>query len=401
MDVDVPATHPDCSLILYFQDQEAECLEIIRRENQSPRLQGCPTQWDGVSCWLALPLGQSRALTCPDVPHIFKKSEVLIQRNCSEQGWSVPSPPYPRACQLEATTSTNDTEAKKSYFVTMRVLYTCGYSLSLAALVLAISIFCCFRKLHCTRNSIHIHFFSSFILHGAAVLSKDFVLFWDESLDHCSMATVSCKAAIAFFQFSVLANFFWLLVEGLYLQTLLLLTFTSEQSYTWLFILLGWGVPVVTVCVWVLTRLWYDNHGCWDDYTSPYWWVIKAPILLAIFVNFLIFLNVTRVLAQKIQCPGISKSCREQCRRMTKSTLLLIPLFGVHYVVFALCPEDTAVAPRLCFELVLGSYQGFLVALLYCFLNGEVQAELKRNWGKWKSSRESNGFNLTTQDFTA
>lgn len=24
---------------------------------------------------------------------------------------------------------------------------------------------------------------------------------------------------------------------------------------------------------------------CWDDYSSLYWWVIKAPILLAIFVS--------------------------------------------------------------------------------------------------------------------
>lgn len=44
-------------------------------------------------------------------------------------------------------------------------------------------------------------------------------------------------------------------------------------------------------------------------------------------------------------------------RRLTKSTLLLIPLFGVHYVVFALFPEHVGVDARLYFELVLGSYQ--------------------------------------------
>ncbi|KAM6368746.1 vasoactive intestinal polypeptide receptor 1-like isoform 1-T1 [Pluvialis apricaria] len=403
----VRATHPDCSIVLYFQEQEAECLEIIRSESQmsappgSPRQQGCLTEWDGVSCWSAVPVGQSRAVACPNILHVFKKSKALIRRNCTESGWSFPSPPYYNACELEAVGSYNDTEAKASYFVTMKVLYTCGYSTSLAALFLAIGIFSCFRKLHCTRNSIHIHFFTSFILRGAAVFIKDAVLFSDESVDHCTMSTVNCKAAIAFFQYSVLANFYWLLVEGMYLQTLLLLTFTSDKRYIWWYILIGWGVPMLAVCVWVVTRLQYDNHGCWDDYTSLYWWVIKAPILLAIFVNFLIFLNVTRMLAQKIRSPDISKNYKQQYMRLTKSTLLLIPLFGVHYVVFALFPEHIGVDARLYFELVLGSYQGFLVALLYCFLNGEVQAEIKRNWGKWQSSMESNVFNLVTQDFTA
>ncbi|KAI9999604.1 hypothetical protein NQD34_018360, partial [Periophthalmus magnuspinnatus] len=45
------------------------------------------------------------------------------------------------------------------------------------------------------------------------------------------------------------------------------------------------------------------------------------------------------------------------CRRLAKSTLFLIPLFGMHYTVFAFLPETTGVAARLYIELGLGSFQ--------------------------------------------
>ncbi|XP_007544431.2 vasoactive intestinal polypeptide receptor-like [Poecilia formosa] len=74
-------------------------------------------------------------------------------------------------------------------------------------------------------------------------------------------------------------------------------------------------------------------------------------------------------------------------RRLAKSTLLLIPLFGINFIVFAFIPEQVKTELRLIFDLILGSFQGFVVAVLYCFLNAEVQGEIKRKWRRWHLQR--------------
>ncbi|XP_051989936.1 growth hormone releasing hormone receptor a [Xyrauchen texanus] len=379
----VQAIHSDCAIISQLiQDQET-CIQTRKRETKNLSKQtGCGTDWDGIRCWQTANTGQLINVSCSEVFQHFS-NEGFIYRNCTSTGWSDPYPPYEEACAFE-----DDSESRTvtTYFSSLKQLYTAGYATSLISLITAVIIFTCFRKFHCTRNYIHINLFVSFILRATAVFIKDAVLFSDETLDHCLMSTAVCKSAVAFFQFCILTNYFWLLVEGMYLQTLLALTFVSQRKYVWWYILIGWGVPSVVLIVWVLTRQFYDNRGCWDDTDNMnIWWIIKGPITASLFANIIIFLNVIRILVQKLKSPGVRGCDMGHFMRLAKSTLFLIPLFGMHYTVFAFLPENTGEIIRFYIELGLGSFQGFVVALLYCFLNGEVQAELKRRLWKWQT----------------
>ncbi|XP_066101589.1 vasoactive intestinal polypeptide receptor 1 isoform X1 [Saccopteryx bilineata] len=372
-----------CDYMKMIEAEHKQCLEEAQRETVPA---GCGTMWDNLTCWPATPRGQVVVLACPLIYNLFSPLQGHnVSRSCTDEGWTDLEPsPYPTACGLEDKEPGLDEQQQKMFYSSLKTGYTIGYSLSFITLLVATAILSLFRKLHCTRNYIHMHLFISFILRAASVFIKDLILFGSEDSGHCSDASVGCKAAVVLFQYCVMANFFWLLVEGLYLHTLLAVSFFSERKYFWGYILIGWGVPSTFIMTWTIIRIQSEDIGCWDViHSSLLWWILKAPILTTILVNFILFIRIIRILVQKLQPPDVWKSEKSPYSRLAKSTLLLIPLFGVHYIMFAFFPDNFKTEVKLVFELIVGSFQGFVVAVLYCFLNGEVQAELRRKWRRW------------------
>ncbi|XP_042745119.1 pituitary adenylate cyclase-activating polypeptide type I receptor isoform X9 [Tympanuchus pallidicinctus] len=326
----VTATHSNCII----KKEQETCLEKIRRaaalnplNDSSP---GCPGMWDNITCWKPASVGEIVFVKCPalfrfiisedgwevdnlgqthagDYDLLESTAETPlgdISRNCTEDGWSEPFPHYYDACGFDE----NETESDNQdyYYLSVKALYTVGYSTSLVSLTTAMVILCRFRKLHCTRNFIHMNLFVSFILRAISVFIKDGVLYAEQDGNHCFISTVECKAVMVFFHYCVMSNYFWLFIEGLYLFTLLVETFFPERRYFYWYTIIGWGTPTICVTVWAVLRLHFDDTGCWDmNDNTALWWVIKGPVVGSIMINFVLFIGIIVILVQKLQSPDI------------------------------------------------------------------------------------------------
>ncbi|KAJ7407743.1 hypothetical protein WISP_125034 [Willisornis vidua] len=256
---------------------QQDLLCLIQLAFQSTK---CAGMWDNMSCWPSSTVGQTVNAHCPEFFQMLTGKKGFVYRNCTSEGWSDPYPRPDIACGYNVNDTTN--EARRSYFMTLKTMYTIGYCTSLVTLTIALVVLASFR--------------------------------------------------------------------------------------------------------------------CWDINTSANtWWIIRGPIVLSIFINFILFVNILRILMRKLSSPEGRSSDFNQYKRLAKSTLLLIPLFGIHYIIFAFFPEDASSGTmeiQLFFELALGSFQGFVVAVLYCFLNGSAGGSEKMETVAFKQTLASESQHL-------
>lgn len=52
---------------------------------------------------------------------------------------------------------------------------------------------------------------------------------------------VGCKITVLLFIYFLATNYYWILVEGLYLHSLIFMAFLSDSKYLWRLTLIGWG----------------------------------------------------------------------------------------------------------------------------------------------------------------
>ncbi|XP_049668551.1 glucagon-like peptide 2 receptor [Accipiter gentilis] len=376
-----------------------ECLKILQESTVDTGIH-CNGTFDQFVCWPYSPPGNV-SVPCPSyLPWLENGSVGNVYRVCLDEGtWQTKENStdiWRDSSECFEKNNFKKNEEEHKLLTTLQLLYTIGYYFSLISLVLALLILSLLRKLHCTRNYIHMNLFASFILRATAVLIKDTVYYNiyskrpnDETgwiLYLSPEIVIICRTAQFFMHYFVGANYFWLLVEGIYLHTLLITAVLSERRLLQTYIVIGWVVPILFVGPWGISRSKLENTGCWaTNEHMGIWWIIRGPVLFSIAVNFGIFLKILRMLISKLKAQQMS--FHDYKYRLARSTLVLIPLLGIHEFIFTFITDEQVEGLsrhiRVFIQLTMSSFHGFFVAVLYCFANGEVKAELQKQWSRF------------------
>lgn len=64
---------------------------------------------------------------------------------------------------------------------------------------------------------------------------------WPPTMPPFAQAVAGCRVATVIMQYGIIANYCWLLVEGVYLYSLLSLATFQEKSFFSLYLSIGWG----------------------------------------------------------------------------------------------------------------------------------------------------------------
>ncbi|NXL38185.1 GLR protein, partial [Glaucidium brasilianum] len=301
-----------------FENWKAYSEECHRNMSRLPAATElvCNRTFDKFSCWPDTLPNSTASVPCPwFLPWYQKVKHRHVFKTCGPDGQWVTGPRGQSLrdatqCELDA----EDLEAQEKFAKTygsFKVMYTVGYSVSLCALLLALALLLGFSKLHCMRNYIHMNLFASFMLKGVSVLVIDALLktHYSDKIDGYNVhiwlsdeAAAGCRAATVFMQYGIVANYCWLLVEGIYLHNLLVVAVFSERSYFTLYLCIGWGAPMLFLIPWVVVKFLYENIQCWTTNNNMgFWWILRFPVFLAILINFFIFIRIIQILVSKLR----------------------------------------------------------------------------------------------------
>uniref|UniRef100_A0A3B3ZJC7 G-protein coupled receptors family 2 profile 2 domain-containing protein n=1 Tax=Periophthalmus magnuspinnatus TaxID=409849 RepID=A0A3B3ZJC7_9GOBI len=193
---------------------------------------------------------------------------------------------------------------------------------------------------------------------------------------------VWCRLVTSAFNYFHVTNFFWMFGEGCYLHTAVVVTYSTDKLRRWMFLAIGWGIPLPIIVAWAFGKLYYDDEKCWFGkkpgvYTD---YIYQGPMILVLLINFVFLFNIVRILMTKLRASTTTETI--QYRKAVKATLVLLPLLGITYMLFFVNPggeDQLSHIVFIYFNSFLESFQG-----LFSCLVSQVRSAVRKRWLRWQ-----------------
>lgn len=360
-----------------------ECYQKIAKDTKTPRVLKdgpmCNRTWDGWLCWDDHEAGVTANQSCPDYYLDFDPTE-LATRICADDGHWFVHPQGNRTWTNFTACHGNNTVKRKQTTINLYYLFLTGQVLSLLSLLVSLGIFFYFKSLSCQRITLHKNLFSAFALNSVIMI------IWFTSIvnnqEVLQLNPISCKVVTFIHLYIMGCLYFWMLCEGIYLHTLIVVAvFAEKQDLKWYY-MLGWGFPIIPAMIHVVARRYFYNDNCWISAETSLLYIIHGPVCAALVVNLFFLLNIVRVLITKLKVTHQAETSLYM--KAVRATLILVPLLGIQFVLLAYKPERSTSELYQYVITILMNYQGLLVATIFCFFNGEVQSVLWRHWNQYR-----------------
>lgn len=261
-----------------------------------------------------------------------------------------------------------------------------GLSLSLIALIASLVIFYRYRVLRNNRTTIHKNLFIATLNQVIIRL----IIYSDQKYKLIENKPYLCEMCYILLEFSKTATIMWMFIEGLSLHNAMTVAVFQEYSFIKIYCYAGWLASILLTSIWAMSMVYTETGICWYMYNfQSNYWILEGPTSALIVINMLFLLNIIRIVVMKLRNSNMGEF--EQMRKAVRAAILLVPLMGTLNVLFMI--DYRIFTSAWMFGLwafstyFFTSFQGFFIANLYCFMNGEVRDVVKNNFSLYMSLR--------------
>ncbi|KAM4578211.1 adhesion G protein-coupled receptor D2 isoform 2-T2 [Fundulus diaphanus] len=257
----------------------------------------------------------------------------------------------------------------------LKVLTFIGCGVSLCGLLFTFILFIAVGVPKSDRTTVHKNLIVALGLAELLLMCSDWAA---ENQAACFMVT-------ALLHLFFMASFCWMLVEGLLLWSKVVSVNISEDRRMKLYYVIGWGLPVLIVGLTLVISgdKYKDHNHCWLSVKTDTIWAFVGPVIFVLTVNAVVLCRVVMVTVSsahrraKMLSPSFASKMQtfDLTWAVTRPVLILLPVLGLTWICGVLVHLSVVVSYIF---IVLNSFQGLYIFLVYAVYNSEVRNAIKR-----------------------